>query len=45
LRWTAGALGTGVKVTTVDEATGASEISTLDLSKAPEVKSDSQESK
>jgi hypothetical protein len=45
LRWTAGPLGTGVKVTAVDEATGASEMSTLDLSKAPEVKSDSQESR
>jgi hypothetical protein len=45
LRWTSGPLGTGVKVTAVDEATGASEMSTLDLSKAPEVKSGSQESK
>jgi len=45
LRWTAGALGTGIKVTTVDEATGASEMSTLNHSTAPEAKSDSQESK
>jgi hypothetical protein len=45
LRWTAGALGRGITVTTVDEATGASEMSTLNLAKAPELKSDSPGSK
>lgn len=43
LKWTSGMFATGVKVTPVDEATGAKEMSTLHPSKAPEVKSEKEE--
>jgi hypothetical protein len=43
LKWTSGVFATGVKVTPVDEATGAKEMSKLHPSKAPEVKSEKKE--
>ena len=36
LKWTSGAMATGIKVTPVDEETGAKEVSKLHLSKPPE---------
>jgi hypothetical protein len=38
LKWTAEPMGTGIKVTPVDEATGAKEMSKLHLSKPPDEK-------
>jgi hypothetical protein len=38
LKWTSGAMATGIKVTPVDEATGAREMSKLHPSKAPSEK-------
>jgi hypothetical protein len=40
MRWTSGMFATGVKVTAVDEATGAKEMSKLHVSKPPEAKPD-----
>lgn len=40
LKWTSGAMATGIKVTPVDEATGAKEMSKLHPSKAPEPEKD-----
>jgi hypothetical protein len=42
LKWTSGAFATGIKVTPVDQATGAKEMSKLHRSKAPEAKSDKE---
>jgi hypothetical protein len=43
MRWTSGMFATGVKVTPVDEATGAKEMSKLHVSKPPEAKPDEKQ--
>jgi hypothetical protein len=43
MRWTSGMFATGVKVTAVDEATGAKEMSKLHVSKPPEAKPDEKQ--
>ncbi len=43
MRWTSGMFATGVKVTPVDETTGAKEMSKLHVSKPPEAKPDEKQ--
>ena len=43
MRWTSGMFASGIKVTPVDEATGAKEMSKLHVSKPPEAKPDEKQ--